>query len=558
MKQKLKKALACMLAMLSVGSTFAVAGCGSQELVGEQIDHTKTQLYVFNFNGGFGSEWLSYVKERYEELHKNDEWEEGKKGVQIYVTSTKANAEGMAGTILSGRDEVFFQEYAYYYQLKNMGVLGDITPAVTSVIEGENKTVASKLTPQLQDYYGIQESDGVHYYGIPHYTAYNGIMYNIDLFEKRGYYFVDEPVGTAIEDLFVYYPTDKRSAGPDGKYDTYDDGLPATYDEFFTLCEYISQTGDSIPLLWSGQAAGDYLDNLTRALIADYEGAEQFQLNFDIDGVAKNLGTIVDGKFVLDETPTTITKDNGYELGRQAGKYYAAQFMQRVWQTKKYQAPRAGNSTHSHLDAQDDFLYAGIDGETPETAMLIEGIWWYEEAQQSFTDMEVAYGKQYSKANRNFGLMPLPKATKEKVGEPQTLTDFIFSMCFMKANVAEWKKPLAWDFIKFCHTDESLVEFTQVTNTPKTYNYTMTDEEKAEMAPFGRSVFALKESADFVAPYSSKQIYINNQMYFSKILTSTVDNVTSSFASNFLRKGTAASYFEGVYRYRKDTWRNLN
>ena len=218
----------------------------------------------------------------------------------------------------------------------------------------------------------------------------------------------------------------------------------------------------------------------------------------------------------------------------------------------------ANNSTHSHLDAQDDFLYAGVDGETPETAMLMEGIWWYEEAQQTFTDMEVSYGKEYSKQNRNFGMMPLPKATKEKVGEPQTLTDFTFSMCFMKANVAEWKKPLALDFIKFCHTDESLVEYTQVTNTPKLFEYSMTEEEKAEMSPFGRSVFALKESANFAPPFASAETYVNNQMYFTNCLTATVNNVTNKFSSNFLQNGTAEAYFQGIYQYRRDTWVTLN
>ena len=559
MKRNLSKLFACVLAACSVGSMIGFAGCGTTT-AGEKIDKTKTQLYVFNFNGGYGTEWLTYVKDRYEELHKDDVWEEGKKGVQIFITANKANAQNSATSVLTGRDEVFFQEFAYYYQLKSMGILGDITEAVTASIEEDGRSIEDKLTPQQKAHYGILEADGkTHYYGIPHYQTYGGLMYNIDLFEKRGYYFVNDPQGTNIEDLFVYYPDDVKSAGPDGQLGTYDDGLPATYDEFFTLCEYIAQTGDSIPVLWSGQHGGDYLNMITRGLFADYEGKEQFMLNFDYEGVATSLGTIVDGEFVKDATSTTITTENGYEVGRQAGRYYAATFLERLMTTKRYQGPNANNSTHSHLDAQDDFLYAGVDGETPETAMLVEGIWWCEEAQQTFEDMEVSYGQEYAMKNRGFGLMPWPKATADKVGEKQTLYDFEFSMCFMKPNIAEWKKPLALDFIKFANTDESLVEFTQVTSTPKALEYTMTEAQEAKLTPFGRSVWELKKSADTVYPISNKSFYANNQLYFTNLLTATVNNYTNTFSTSFLNgTATAAEYFKGIYTYRKDTWRTLN
>ena len=55
----------------------------------EEIDKNRTQLYVYNCNSGFGTEWIAGVKARYEELHKNDVYEEGKKGIQIIINNEK-------------------------------------------------------------------------------------------------------------------------------------------------------------------------------------------------------------------------------------------------------------------------------------------------------------------------------------------------------------------------------------------------------------------------------------------------------------------------------------
>lgn len=107
----------------------------------------------------------------------------------------------------------------------------------------------------------MSESDGkTHYYAIPHYSAYTGIIYDIDLFDENLYYFAKTPTGSALEELFVADNTVARSAGPDGVEGTDDDGLPATYDEFFKLCEYIKQ-GAATPLVWTGANYKDYLNS---------------------------------------------------------------------------------------------------------------------------------------------------------------------------------------------------------------------------------------------------------------------------------------------------------
>ncbi len=182
MTKGLKKLLTLLLAGLlcfpiaACGGTRGPGGGGGGGFQQEEIDPDRYQLYVYNFNGGYGSDWLAAVKTRYEELHKNDVYPGGKVGVQIYINPQKTSIESITNQILDNRDEIYFTEYAYYYTLKDAGVLRDITDAVTADLaaygDPEGTTIESKMTGEQKAYYGITEDDGkVHYYGLPHYSG---------------------------------------------------------------------------------------------------------------------------------------------------------------------------------------------------------------------------------------------------------------------------------------------------------------------------------------------------------------------------------------------------
>lgn len=577
--KRLQKLIALLLifAMCSV-MLMACGGGGGDDPDGpvsttnpsdEKIDTSKTQLYVFNFYGGYGSDWLVAAKTRYEELHKDDVYEEGKKGIQIYINNQKTGLDSLMSSIPDNRDEIYFTEYATYYTLLSEGVLGDITDAVTADLgaygDAAGTTIESKLTPEQKAYFGISTEGGTKYYGLPHYSGYSGLIYNIDLFEKNGYYFrADVSDVEIVPDDYFIQPgsSEKRSAGPDGEFDTPDDGLPTTYEEFFLLCRYISNDGNT-PIVWTGHNYRDYLNNLLQALVANQEGLDNMMLNYNFSGTASDLGTVKDGKFVLDSSATTITANNAYELKRQAGKFYALEFLNTLATKEEYRFSQSFNSAYSHMNAQEDFLYAGNDGgATKPIAMLCDGIWWESEATPTFNDMVAGMGSSFSKQSRNFGYMPLPKATKEAAANGKnTLFDHIYSICFMKSNIEDWKKPIALDFIKFVHTDQSLVEYTQITNTPKAFNYTMTTEQLAKLSPYGRSLLELKQRSDVVYPYASHSIYKNKQGQFvnSAQNYSTVNRTEYQWAAEAMHDGniSAADYFSGMYAYYKNYWSTL-
>lgn len=572
MLKKAKRVLALLLAAVML---LSLAACGDNSNTpsgddpdvggNETVDTERTQLYVFNFAGGYGVEWLKLVKERYEELHKDDVYEEGKKGIQIVINNEKNLATELEDQILNNRDEIYFTESAYYYTLLSKGVLGDITEAVTGDMskygDAAGSTLLDKMYEGQKTYLGVEENGETKYYAYPHYASYTSLMYNVDLFEKEKYYFaknVENP--QSIEDYFIVRSTDERSAGPDGEYGTADDGLPATFEEFFILCSYIASNGQT-PVNWNGSHRDTYLGNLLQAMVANVDGLDQTMLNFTMNGTATNLGTATADGFVADGQDTTITAANGYEMLRSKGRYYALDFLSQLVSNKTYYNELGFNSSYSHLNAQEDFLYAGNDGGiTAPIAMIVEGSWWENEAEATYKDMVDSMGDNFAKENRNFAIMPLPKVSDEDVGK-NTLCENSYSLCFMKANIADWKKPIALDFIMFANSDEALAEFTQVTNTPKALKYEMTAEQLSSMTNFGRSVLELQKNSDIVFPYSSEPFYINNAGALAMVdmWHSAIGGTHYGSPSVPLRKDEAsvADYFTGMKSYYENNWGNM-
>lgn len=564
MKRNLKTTIkrGCSV-LLALTLSMSMMACGGKKTSSdaEQVDDNKTQLYVFNFAGGFGAEWLAAAKERFEELHKDDVYEEGKKGVQIVINNSKSSADSVMNQIEYNAEEVYFTELAYYYTLKEAGVLGDITEAVTKDLseygDESGSTILSKMSDDQKSFYGIEEDGETHYYGIPHYSGYTSLVYNVDLFEEEKYYFAaDTSDAQNLEDYFIVKSSDKKSAGPDGEFGTDDDGLPTTFEEFFLLCDYIAERGQT-PVTWRGASYDDYLRKLMLSVEANVDGKEQTSLAYSMNGTATTLGTASANGFTVGGSKE-ITAGNGYEVYGSKGKYEALNFMNKLATNDKYHAELAFNGGYSHMNAQEDFLYAGHDnGETDPIAMLVEGIWWENEAESTFVSMADSMGDEYAKENRNFAIMPLPKASAADAGK-NVLLDSLYSMCFMKSNIEEWKKPLALDFIAFVNSDESLVEFTQITNTPKDLDYEMTEEQMKSMTNFGRSVMKLKANSDIVYPYSNSAIYVNQSSSFNadKVWESVVGGVSysgpaSAFAEDHI---SVADYFNGMLSAQKSKW----
>ena len=86
MKKLVKSVLAMILAVIMI---VPMTACNRDPglVGGEPVEHSKTQLYVSNFNGGYGDEWLQKLAARFEEEYKDTSFEKDKMGVQVLVDS---------------------------------------------------------------------------------------------------------------------------------------------------------------------------------------------------------------------------------------------------------------------------------------------------------------------------------------------------------------------------------------------------------------------------------------------------------------------------------------
>ena len=515
--KKCKKLVSLISLLLCAVMMFTMTGCAelgveAPDVENIQVDTTKAQLYVANYNGGMGTEWLNNAAKRFEEKYKDVEFLPGTKGVQILISNSKTSADVWLSSAENSVNEVFFTENFIYGDFVSQNVCLDITDVVnddlsaSTVLQsitgsttdmGDTGTVADKLTDDQKAYY---EVDGK-YYALPHYMGTMGIVYDMDLFkDERLYFAADKNNGN---NGFIIRDDDVRSNGPDGVAGTSDDGLPATFDEFYALCEYMKEKS-IVPLTWSVSA---YMPKLLDAVYAQNAGYDEYMLNYTFSGTSNTL---------LDDNlqpmgPVEITSENGYMLARQEGLYASLDFMYNIITKQLYGAQYCFSTAMTHLEMQEEFLKSRFNAK-PDIAMLVEGNWWENEANAVWTEMEKTPGA--AKSERNIGFMPMPFLNESLVGTQRTLVDANYSAAFIKANIAEEKIPLAKLFLQFTSTEAELQHFTTTVGQPRNFVYDLTDEQYNSLSTFQKTVWDLKYEADVVYPYSDSPLYSANPSAF--------------------------------------------
>lgn len=571
---KVRKMICVWVAIVLTSAFFGCSNVFDPETNREEIDPTKTQLYIGNVNQGFGEDWLQYgIKPRFEEFYKDTHFEEGKTGVQLVINETDYGT-GLISKISGDTNEIYFTESVAYYQFVNADKLLDITDAVTTPLTeyGEERSILDKMNTDAAKYFDTDDTEnGRQFQAIPFYETYFTIIYNADLFAQESLYLTTSGSGAWNNPLSWTSDVNAPniSPGPDGDIGTtFDNGLPATYDEFFQLCEKAKQSG-LIPLSWNG-ASGSYPGNFLMNLTANASGYDEMMLNYSFDGVSK---TLVDSVNYDNDTHTgtlqmgdalNIELSNGYELSRQAGKYYALEFFDRVLKGGYYNTTYLGNSTVSHIEAQNAFIRTaefGGNSNGKDTAMLIDGTWWMNEAKNTFNSLVGVYGEKAGTMQRNFALMPLPmpRADFERPGETGTQSVFLdkhMSACFINANIAPHKIDLAKKLLRFCHTDESIVEFTKYTNTIKPYSYDHTEADLKGFTPYARSVITLKQHSKTVPAYSKSKIYVNDASGLTNPSNFWAKEGQNAPEAGLAPSGgeTAKTYFEGMITYNSKTY----
>lgn len=510
--------------VLAVSMLFTATACGGGD-DDKKYDSTKSQLTVYSYNGGVGNVWLDKVIERFEEDFKDYEFEPGKKGVQIAPNKTKT---GQNLATIQNMEDVVFSEYIDVNPL----ILGDnvikiddiVTTPLNEVLEGrttDTQTIHEKLYPETQEFYAQRDGE---YYGLPHYSTFSTLIYNKKLFDNYGLYFAKTPASgasTAQRHLYFVSATNTvKSCGPDGVEGTTDDGLPATWDEFFILCDYMSKNRGVVPFVWAG-AGADYAKYLLNAIYLNLVGGEVAKYNYNFSSGTKEINTV---SFDTYGTPTygsaVIDQGNKVLLNSQLERYQTFEIFDRIVNTEGYTHEDIGK--FDMLSAQEEYVYSY--NENNPVAFLAEGSYWYNEATDGniMYNAELAYGDEYKELN-DYHVMPLPHVYNGKASDvlgrtdlpSNTICDQSDSFAGINAKIASDpnKVKLAKMFLAYCYTDESLKDFSKYTNTVRFMKYEV--EENTFSTDYAKNLAKYMQTADKVFPYSTAQLYLGNKLNLS-------------------------------------------
>lgn len=537
-----------------------LSGCRPPE---DTTDDTKTQIAIAINSGGVGTNWLRAHADRFEEEYATYKFEPDKEGIEITIVPMGLNSDAAANTILTLDEEIIFVEQCSYYELINRDAVLDITSWVTDELTeyGESDSIEDKMSEADKTFFGVQRDGDTVYYGIPWYESFPVINYDIDLFEEKGFYFAAE--GQETPDGFVVNKNMPKSNGPDGKTGvignidySLDDGLPSTYEEFIRLCQKIDASY-CVPLIFAGQNA-DYTNMVALGLHADYEGYEQMSLNYTLSGTAKSLIEF-NGNNINKLDEQQINSANGYLLQKQAGRYYALDFLNKVIVRENgvFKYLPSSVMTYDHTTASGLFLSSRFTPGNEPIAMLTEATWWYNENNTTFDQMASIPGA--GKLQRRIGIMPYPKVDDTRLGEATYINNWISEVVVNK-NIEQEKLLATKMFYRYMMTNKSLSEFTRYSNMTRPFAYELTNDDINNTSYYGKQLVTIRNSSKIVNPWSNNKVVINNVSAFQRAglcQSIYVNNANQTVQSNnpvaeFLLNTNPATpklYFEGYSRY---------
>ncbi len=529
-----KKAFLKVIAtVMMLSALLGGAACGTSESGGGSgggsDDSASTVIKVANFGGGIGRKWLDEAGNRFKELVKDKEYESGKKGVSfevthaIGVTCVNMNTQGTHLFFLQNKYSACFAEI-------QKGAVLDITDIVSEETLsdfGENVTIESKIDESYR--FAMKGNDG-RYYMLPHYETQSGASYDVDLFEKEGFYLADGNQGTAYYCELTgqtHYFTDDgyktKSVGNDGIRGTDDDGMPTTLNELVAMCDHMMDEG-VVPFSVAGSHI-DYTNYLIEGLWTALAGYEQR------NAVVSHSGTVdyVTGISNVELWPGTgiyapvtekaenLTSATGYKAINQAARYYAYAFIelayQQGWIYEKYK-----ESNYTHKEAMRAFILNGLSG-FKKLGAHIEGSYWYNEAESYnlFNDYKIFSGTGSTVKNIAHWHMPTSYGDDVVTGESNAREEAVIngmtSTVMINGNLDdvpgnEGIIRACKDFLKFLSTEQELKNFTACTGVSKSlYSYTIDESVLSELDPYQQTIMRLRANNRVVNQYGDNATY---------------------------------------------------
>lgn len=566
MKRNKTKFLALGLAaVLSVG---VAAGCGNGN-IGKDEDTSKITQISFRQWGGTASstDWLQQAADRFAAEKANEPYESGKKGVKVEISTNK---DSDYTSSIPDYDILMDENSANIYDMQTRGYLADIDDLV--------KGLQSKIEPQLLP--KLKGADGK-YYGLPHYSYDVSISYNVDLFKSENLYIAapgEESVVNYKSSLlpdssagvnFVFNENTKKSCGPNGIPNDYDDGLPSSLEEFIVLCDYIKNKKQINPFaisdingganyafmliesLWAGMVGTDAM----RATTCNFTDAEVEVVK---DGALSYDGTLLNTGIKMPQTETVVLSDgNGYRMYDMSARYYALSFLELAKNKGWFK-----NQQMTNTKAQEFFVLGNYNAnDNDRCAMLVDSTFWYGESVSGGTLTK--YKSLSGGKEANVSMMPMPVQLTGQVtegnGKNPTVIDTSATL-FVNKRVEknEGLFRAVKEFIEFLYSDAELKAFTETSKLTMNLKY---DYDKSSLGNFYAGVLEIEKAAgDKVYAASDNIKYSKNRSSFSLIWGGKLNYFGSYHNGSYaaLMGGeTAASIFTQTRRAKVADWESL-
>jgi hypothetical protein len=151
--------------------------------------------------------------------------------------------------------------------------------------------------------------------------------------------------------------------------------------------------------------------------------------------------------------------------------------------------------------------------------------------------------------SRRFAVLPFPKADASKVGR-QTHYDSNQSAIFINSKIDAGKIDVAKEIVQYIFSNDMLSKYTASSSVLLPYDYEVSDEDYATMSNFGKSVYDMRDTTDYVyGPNQSSALLKNPTLTKSPAFWKTTgyDNPISAFYNN--KDMTAKDYFEDITEY---------
>ncbi len=483
--------------LLASATLFGATACGGGK---EEEDPTKTYLDVGVFNAGLGTAYFDELKRDFEAYYANEHFETGKTGVVVRALKKKDEFSplNLKDSMKTLDQVMFILDQGSYEEYVGKNLFGDVTDVMTEKYLDEDGNMAAdtgkEATQSVEDtmlegYSDVFKKDKK-YYAVPYMLSIPGIIYDADLFNEASLYFKkDGSIGANAEMVAA----GDCSAGPDGVWGTSDDGLPDTWNDSVKLLEEIRV--NYTPFTWAVSPSTYQLSRAFNAIWANYEGYDNFMLNYSFKGKDSALGE--------------INENNYTKLLQQEGRKAAIKAFYDITSVPENYSDRARpGAQNNNTSAQREYIQSRrAIGGNKRIAMFVENSYWEQEAREDVFNKEPA---QYGYGKRNFRYLPIPRfenvdgikdqKNKQRV-LPAAYAESYICLNAQTANKnAEVQMKVAKLFIKFMQQRSQLVKYTKNTGCLRPYNYTVTKEEKASCTPYTQSILTFIEEGAKVAP----------------------------------------------------------